>query len=93
MMPLSFAEYVSTSQSSDSASRLYSRYISQSSFPATVDFAQDSLALHDYLEGILNTVLFKDVAQRLNIANTLGLSALVDFMLQYRQPDLCKEHC
>ena len=56
MMPLSFAEYVSTSQSSDSASRLYSRYISQSSFPATVDFAQDSLALHDYLEGILNTV-------------------------------------
>ncbi len=80
MMPLSFAEYVSANQSSDSVSRLYSRYISQSSFPATVDFAQDSLALHDYLEGILNTVLFKDVAQRLNIANTLGLSALVDFM-------------
>ncbi|WP_165060820.1 ATP-binding protein [Adlercreutzia sp. ZJ154] len=80
MLPLSFSEYVSTNTSDESLRRLYSRYISQSSFPATVDFAQDSLALHDYLEGILNTVLFKDVAQRLNIANTLGLGYLVDFM-------------
>lgn len=81
MTPLSFAEYVSAmGVGSTSLSRMYSRYISQGSFPATVDFAQDSLALHDYLEGILNTVLLKDVAQRLNIANTLGLGALVDFM-------------
>ncbi len=80
MLPLSFSEYVSTNTSGESLRRLYSRYISQGSFPATVDFAQDSLALHDYLEGILNTVLFKDVAQRLNIANTLGLGSLVDFM-------------
>ncbi len=80
MMPLSFAEYVSANESSESVVRLYSRYISQGSFPATVGFEQGSLSLHDYLEGILNTVLFKDVAQRLNIANTLGLGALVDFM-------------
>ncbi len=80
MTPLSFAEYVSANRSEESASRLYSRYISQGSCPATVDLGQDSLALHDYLEGILSTVLFKDVAQRLNIANTLGLGSLVDFM-------------
>lgn len=80
MMPLSFAEYASANQLGGSARRLYSRYISQGSFPATVGLGQDSLALHDYLEGILNTVLFKDVAQRLNIANTLGLGSLVDFM-------------
>ncbi len=80
MTPLSFAEYASANRSGESASRLYSRYISQSSFPATVDLGQDSLALHDYLEGILNTVLFKDVAQRLNVANTLGLGSLTDFM-------------
>lgn len=80
MTPLSFAEYASVNQSGESASRLYSRYISQGSFPATVGLGQDSLALHDYLEGILNTVLFKDVAQRLNVANTLGLGSLVDFM-------------
>ncbi|MEC4295126.1 ATP-binding protein [Adlercreutzia shanghongiae] len=81
MTPLSFAEYASaTEPGTFSLARIYSRYISQGSFPATTGFAQDSLALHDYLEGILNTVLLKDVAQRLNIANTLGLGALVDFM-------------
>ena len=81
MTPLSFAEYTSAQPESESSlARIYSRYISHGSFPATVEFAQDSLALHDYLEGILNTVLLKDVAQRLNIANTLGLGALVDFM-------------
>ena len=80
MTPLSFAEYAFAALAEDSPSRLYSRYISQGSFPATIGLEQDSLALHDYLEGILNTVLFKDVAQRLNIANSLGLGSLVDFM-------------
>lgn len=81
MMPLSFSEYAAAErEEGGSLARMYSRYIAQGSFPATVEFAQDSLALHDYLEGILNTVLLKDVAQRLNIANTLGLGALVDFM-------------
>lgn len=80
MTPLSFEEYVSANQTGESAGRLYSRYISQGSFPATLNFGEDSLSLHDYLEGILNTVLFKDVAQRLNISNTIGLGSLVDFM-------------
>ena len=30
--------------------------------------------------GILSTVLFKDVAQRLNIANTQGLDALATYL-------------
>lgn len=87
MLPFSFAEFTSAHRAQQPADsqpvgmqRLYSRYISSGSFPATVGFAEDSLALHDYLQGILNTVLFKDVAQRLNVANTLALDALVSFM-------------
>lgn len=80
MTPLSFAEYVSAFSSDRSLNRLYGNYIRDGAFPATLDYRQDSLALHDYLAGILNTILFKDVAQRLNIANTLALGALVDFM-------------
>ncbi len=80
MLPLSFAEYCSGISSDATPARLYRRYVERSSFPATLPFADDSLALHDYLEGILNTILLKDVAQRLNIANTLGLGALVTFM-------------
>jgi hypothetical protein len=81
MLPLSFEEYATAQvEMGATRARLYGRYTSQGSFPATLGFAQDALALHDYLEGILNTVLFKDVAQRLNIANTLGLGALVDYL-------------
>lgn len=80
MLPLSFAEYVSASSELESRQRLYSRFVSNGSMPATLGFADDPLALHDYLEGIINTVLLKDVAQRLNVANTMGLGALVDFM-------------
>ena len=81
MTPLSFAEYRSAcGGGAVSDRRLYSRYIHDGAFPASLSFAQDDQALHDYLAGILNTVLFKDVAQRMNIANTLSLDALVSYM-------------
>lgn len=80
MLPLSFSEYVSADKSGSSVQRLYGRYISNGSMPATIGFAQNALDLYDYLEGILNTVLLKDVAQRLNISNTLGLGALCGFL-------------
>lgn len=80
MLPLSFAEYRTAVGDNVSLIRAYRRYIERGGFPATIDFAHDSLALHDYLEGIINTILFKDVAQRLNIANNLGLSVLVRYL-------------
>lgn len=80
MLPLSFAEYVFAFDESESKQRLYSRFIANGSMPATLSFADDLLALHDYLGGIVNTVLLKDVAQRLNVSNTMALGALADFM-------------
>ena len=81
MTPLSFAEYRSVRGDEGlSDRRLYNRYIQDGGLPATLEFARDSQALYDYLMGILNTVLFKDVAQRLNIANTLSLDGLVSYM-------------
>ncbi len=81
MLPLSFAEYASANTDADiSRQRLYERYVSTTSFPAAIDFAAESLELHDYLEGILSTVLLKDVAGRLNVSNTRALEALASFM-------------
>ena len=80
LLPLSFVEYVSAAVGPLSPMRLYQRYLSRGGFPAAVDFAEDSLVLHDYLEGVLNTVLYKDVIQRLNIANGLALGAMTDFL-------------
>ena len=80
MLPLSFREYVSAFGEEESAARLYSRYITNGSMPATLQFASNPTDLRDYLNGILNTVLLKDVAQRLNASNTLGISALCTFL-------------
>lgn len=80
MLPLSFSEFASTAPQGQSLERTYGDYISHGSFPATIGFRADQLALHDYLEGILNTVLFKDVAQKLNVSNTIALDALVSFV-------------
>ena len=80
MLPLSFREYASAFGEEESAARLYNRYITNGSMPATLQFASNPTDLRDYLNGILNTVLLKDVAQRLNASNTLGISALCTFL-------------
>lgn len=80
MLPLSFKEFCSGMQSDASPQRLYSRFVSMGGMPGAITQTDGTLDLYDYLEGILNTVLFKDVAQRLNISNSLGLNALTDFL-------------
>lgn len=80
MLPLSFKEFCSAAKGDASAQRLYSRYVSMGGMPGALTQTDGSLALYDYLEGILNTVLFKDVAQRLNISNSLGLDALTSYL-------------
>lgn len=80
MLPLSFKEFCGASNASTSRQRLYDRYISTGGMPGAFAQTDGSLSLYDYLEGILSTVLFKDVAQRLNIANTQGLDALATYL-------------
>lgn len=81
MMPFSFAEY-REAQADNSASlqRTWSSYIAEGGMPATLQLSDDPASRFDYLDGIISTVLLKDVAQRLNIANTLALSSLTTFM-------------
>ena len=79
MTPLSFSEYRSAFEGEMiSNQRLYSRYLACGGFPAAISLDDDMR--YDYLVGVLNTVLFKDVVQRMGIANTLGLNALVDYL-------------
>ena len=48
--------------------------------PATVDFSGGETMLHDYLDGILNTVLFKDVAARLGVSNIMALETVTRYL-------------
>ena len=67
MLPFSFAEY-SRAHSDDGASttRLWSSYLHEGSFPAVTQLGGSDSLVFDYLDGILNTILVKDVAQRTN---------------------------
>ena len=78
--PFSFAEFCSChADGNTSPRRLWSEYLHTGGFPAMRSI-DDERARHDYLTGILDTVLLKDVAQRLNIANTNLLGALSAYL-------------
>ena len=80
MLPLSFDEYLKGSNDvSISKQRRWSDYIHDGSFPAVTTLEGDDTLIHDYLDGILNTILIKDVASRLN-ANASLLRTLVTYL-------------
>ena len=65
MLPFSFAEFIDARKSNKiTTQRLWSDYIHDGSFPAITQLKNDPNLTYDYLEGILNTILIKDVTQR-----------------------------
>jgi predicted AAA+ superfamily ATPase len=81
MYPLSFSEYTSAVKNQKSLEQLFADYLKYGGFPKTIDFADDNALLQDYLDGIYNTVLIKDVMQRSRINDVAVLEAVCSFML------------
>jgi len=79
LQPLSFKEYV---QAFPNMSRtdLYSQYIVYSSFPYTIELIDDPKNARDYLEGIYNTVIVKDISDRKKMTDTKQLQRVYRFM-------------
>lgn len=64
MLPFSFAEYAAAHEGEASQTRLWSNFLHDGSFPAITMLGNDETLTFDYLDGILNTILVKDVSQR-----------------------------
>lgn len=80
MLPFSFAEYLEAQGGQHaSASRQWSNYLHDGSFPAITQLRGDDALTYDYLDGILNTILVKDVSQRLKV-DASALRGLVVFL-------------
>lgn len=79
MLPLSFKEYTTAFPDNNNLPQLYAQYLLNSSFPGALEFTnrQDIL---NYLEGIYNTILIKDVATRKKISDIAVLQRVVEFM-------------
>lgn len=79
MLPLSFKEYVQGCGGSDNLEKAYTNYITQSSFPYTLalDRPKD---ITDYLNGVYNTVVMKDIISRKKIQDVMMLESVIRFV-------------
>ncbi|MDR3586624.1 MAG: ATP-binding protein [Desulfosporosinus sp.] len=80
MLPLSFKEYLDFVGDRTDLSRKYSDYLQFSSFPYAVSLKNDRSLIRDYLSGIYNTVLLKDVVSRKRISDVMLLESVIRFL-------------
>lgn len=76
--PLSFKEYVDY-YSKEADEKLYLQYINRSSFPYALNLESES-EIDDYLDGLYNTIIVKDISLRKKIADTPMLRTIAKFM-------------
>lgn len=79
MLPLSFKEYASY-YGDDNYDKKYSLYVQNGGFPYLLNLNNDTDLIRNYLEGIYNTVLLKDVITRNGIKDTMILDSVVKFI-------------
>ena len=79
MLPLSFKEYCSAFPDNQNTSQLYINYLTNSSFPGTLELTRKQ-DIRAYLEGIYNTILLKDIVTRKRISDASMLESVVEFM-------------
>lgn len=80
MLPLSFKEYVSSTGSEADLARKYTSYLENSSFPYALELADHPKELRDYLEGLFNTIVVKDISLRKKITDPMMLRSLLRFL-------------
>ncbi len=80
MLPLSFKEYVSSTGNIDNLSQKYRAYLENSSFPYTLQLAGQPMEIRDYLEGVYNTIVVKDISQRNKISDPLMMRNILRYL-------------
>ena len=80
MLPLSFKEYVSYTGNTNELARKYTAYIENSSFPYALELINQPKEIRDYLDGIYNTIVVKDIARRNKIPDTMMLESVARFV-------------
>ena len=91
MLPLSFKEYYQAKleyeKQEQKENRIlktliqyYNEYIVNSSFPYTLQLDSDLKNIHEYLSGIYNSVLLKDIVARLKISDVMRLESVVKYI-------------
>lgn len=91
MLPLSFKEYYQAkleyeklekkeNRTLKTLMQYYNEYIVNSSFPYTLQLNNNLKNIYEYLSGIYNSVLLKDIVARLKIADVMRLESVVKYI-------------
>lgn len=80
MLPFSFAEFVKAFHMEDQLERAYQRYIETSSFPYTIQLDRGTGQINDYLRGIYDTIILKDIISRKKITDVMMLESVIRFL-------------
>lgn len=80
MLPLSFKEYMESTGNMNDRGIKYAEYLESSSFPYALELKGQPNELRDYLEGIYNTIVVKDIVNRKKITDTMMLKSLLRFV-------------
>lgn len=80
MLPLSFKEYMESTGSMNDRGVKYTEYLQNSSFPYTLELKGQPDEIRDYLEGLYNTIVVKDIVQRKKITDTMMLKSVLKFV-------------
>lgn len=80
MFPLSFAEYLEFTGDNGNIRTGFNKYLKNGSFPYVAALQKDNTVFRDYIEGIYNTILVKDVATREGITDISVLKSIVKFL-------------
>jgi predicted AAA+ superfamily ATPase len=78
--PLSFSEYLSTLPETTSPESAYRQYVDIGGFPYTLRISHDRQQIKDYLEGLYNTIVLKDVVTRWKFSDVSMLQSVVRFL-------------
>lgn len=80
MLPLSFKEYMESTGSMADRGVKYAEYLENSSFPYTLALKGQPDEIRDYLEGLYNTIVVKDIVSRKKITDTVMLKSVLRFV-------------
>jgi len=81
MLPLSFKEYISAFEDKTDISRKFRDYLRYSSFPQAIELCKiNPNNINLFLDGIYNTILFKDVMQRKGITSRNTLERVTKYL-------------
>lgn len=80
MLPFSFKEYIEESGSMNDRGIKYTEYLQNSSFPYTLELKGQPNEIRDYLEGLYNTIVVKDIVNRKKITDPMMLKSVLKFV-------------